>query len=390
MRARKIIACLLSVLLIAVLAACTDDPPDASTDEPGDSASGAIPGVPTDTPEAEADPLIYIALGDSVPAGYGVRSLDEMHTHIFYEILENEQYANEYINMAVNGLTTSALLSLLSSSDESDLLNFMNASVITLNIGGNNFLLTFSKYIPDADEMNRIITEAMDFVCEAEALLHDIISFVEESQDTITEVSDIASEIMEITDSPSFSDIFRLSGIIQRASAVLGDTIEVLDAVSGFEKAVVDILDRAAELELLSAISLMLGTFPPELEAELERELRGFSDDFAEIISWLEDHAPNALIIVNTVYNPIPAQLFGMPLNLSNRANTLIQSMNETIYNESSGGRYVVSDIYSILSNQLDFMNVSFDIIHPNSIGHSLIAQLNYVDFLHHMESAME
>jgi len=389
-RARKIIACLLSVLLIAVLAACTDDPPDASTDEPGDSASGAIPGVPTDTPEAEADPLIYIALGDSVPAGYGVRSLDEMHTHIFYEILENEQYANEYINMAVNGLTTSALLSLLSSSDESDLLNFMNASVITLNIGGNNFLLTFSKYIPDADEMNRIITEAMDFVCEAEALLHDIISFVEESQDTITEVSDIASEIMEITDSPSFSDIFRLSGIIQRASAVLGDTIEVLDAVSGFEKAVVDILDRAAELELLSAISLMLGTFPPELEAELERELRGFSDDFAEIISWLEDHAPNALIIVNTVYNPIPAQLFGMPLNLSNRANTLIQSMNETIYNESSGGRYVVSDIYSILSNQLDFMNVSFDIIHPNSIGHSLIAQLNYVDFLHHMESAME
>ena len=383
MKTKIIAACLLSIFLATALTACADNAPGAPTDVPTETPTDAVLSTPTDSPvDVTEEPLFYIALGDSVSAGYGVRLLDEIHTSIFFEMLKNERYANEYINMAVNGFTTSALLSLLTSADEHEVSNFQNASVITLNIGGNNILFPFIEYLPDTEEIDRIITEAMDFVIEAEELLRSITNFMTESQDTITAVTDIASDIVDITDNMRFSDIFRLIEIIQSASAVLGDAIDVFDTVSGFESAVVDILGRAANLELLSTISLLLGTFPPELEAELEREIHVFSDDFAEIIKWLEDNAPNAAIIVNTVYNPIPAHLFGMPLNLSNRASMFVQAINEIIYEGSSGGRYIVSDIYSILSNRLDMMNVSFDIIHPNPVGHSLIAQLNYDDFL--------
>ena len=392
MKSRKFTAC--TIFLALTLAACTAGTPDAQEappDPPADAASDLIINAPAETPqlvpedtpeEIVEEPLIYIALGDSVSAGYGARSLDEMHTSIFFELLKNDGHANEYVNMAVNGLTTSALLSLLDASDEHDLVIFQNASVITLNIGGNNILLPFIRHMPDPEEMDKMISEAMSFVLEAESLLREIVSFVTESQDTIIEVSDIATDIKGIADNLRFSDIFRIHDIIRRASAVLGDTIEVIDAVTGFETAVVDILDRAADLELLSAISLFLGSFPPELENELEKEVQSFSDDFAQIISWLEDNAPNAAIIVNTVYNPVPAHVFGLPLNLSGRANDLVQSINEVIHKESSSGRYIVSDVYSIMSDRLDMMNVSLDIIHPNPAGHGLIAHQNYDDYL--------
>ena len=389
------LSCLVVLCLAVLLAACKSDSPDLPSGEPVDSPADA-PVVVAGLPPADApavspeevpevvpeDPLVYIALGDSVSVGYGLSSLDDRYTSVFFELLENDGFANEYVNMAVNGLTSSALLRLLGDMEDHELDLFQNASVITLNIGGNNILLPFIEHMPDADEMDRILNEAMDFANEAEGVLNDILSFVAESQDKIAEVLAFASEVMDIANNFSISDVFRLRELIDRASSVLDDTIEVFDAVSVLESAATDVFDKSADLELLSLISLLTGTFPPELDARLDRGVQVFSDDFAKIVTWLEDNAPNAVIIVNTVYNPIPTRFFGIPLDFSKRSDVLIQSINQIIYDGSDGGGYIVSDIYSSLSDDLEMMNISLDIAHPNPAGHSLIAHINYDDFL--------
>ena len=399
---RKILLSCMFVLCLAVmLSACKSDSSDMPSgepvDEPADSpaeVAGLPPAnnpanTPAETPAQEPEvvpeePLVYIALGDSVPMGYGLNSLDDRYTSIFFEMLENDGYANEYVNMAVNGLTSATLLQLLSNMDDHGLDLFQNASVISLNIGGNNILLPFIAHMPDAEGMDRVLTEAMDFANEAEEVINDILNFVAQSQDTIAGVLDFASEVMDIANNFSISDVFRIRELLERASSVLEDTIEVFDKVTALESDATEVFEKSGDLELLSVISLLSGTFPPGLDAELDRGVRAFSGDFAGIIAWLKDNAPNATIIVNTVYNPIPTRFFGIPLNFSNRSDILIQSINQIIYDGSGGSGYIVSDIYSGLSDELEMMNISLDIVHPNHVGHSLIAQINYDDFLQH------
>ena len=97
------------------------------------------------------------------------------------------------------------------------------------------------------------------------------------------------------------------------------------------------------------------------------------------------------IIIVNTIYNPIPDQVFGLPLEISGTANSLIQSMNNEIIIVCGERGHLVSDIYSDIGNGLNMMNanvdlsaltLSFDVFHPNAAGHELIAQRNYDTYI--------
>jgi lysophospholipase L1-like esterase len=335
-------------------------------------------------PEPEPEPpprRWYIALGDSVSAGYGIHSPAYRHSDIFFDLLYQSGFANEYFNMAVDGLTTTALLSRLNNMPPDYLEKFQNAAVITLNIGGNNILRPFLEHLPDADEFTDLFAEAMDFIEETRELIAEFMAFIEESQDTIAEVLDFASDIMGVVNNFSIGDIMRLREFINRAS-VLDDAAVVFDGFTALEAEAVDIFTRASDMEILSALSLLTGNFPPQLETALQNGVQTFASDFTEIITWLEYNAPGALIIVNTVYNPIPQNIPGISLEISNRSQRLVRQINQNIHRQSAGGAFVVSDIYSILSDELELMNFNLDFVHPNPAGHNLVAQKNFVDFL--------
>ena len=350
---------------------------------PEDLADREKPEEPQE-PEKPEEPqplLVYIALGDSVSAGFGIHSLYYRHSDVFFEMLYLGGYASEYVNMAADGMNTTTLLELLTGLPANKLEQFQSASVITLNIGGNNILLPFLEQLPDAEEVSAMLSEALEFIGEARETISQLIDFFAESRDTIAEILNLAADIMDVVNNFTIADILRLSEFIDRASG-LDDATAVFDGFIAIESEAADIFAKASELRILPALSVLTGDFPPQLEAELENAAEIFAYEFAEIITWLKNNAPEALIIVNTVYNPMPNELSGISLEIGNRAQTLIREINQIIYEQSRGGDFIVSDIYSILSNDIGLMNFNLDFIHPNHAGHNLIALRNYEDFL--------
>ena len=265
------------------------------------------------------DPRYYIALGDSVSTGYGLAAHEYSHSLLFFNALKDKGYVDYYINMAANGSTTTTLLELLNSIDNDDARIFRNARVITLNIGGNNILGAFTNYLSNL----RI--------------------------------------------APPEADILRsgTEGIVSWARGIISDALNIF--------------------------STLAGSFSPELISGLDEAVQTFADEFYAILTWLDKNAPRAIVIVNTLYNPIPQEVLGASLEISNAANMLIESMNEVIFKESTSRNHLVTDIYSHFSHQLNLFkfnlnpfagDLSFDIIHPNAEGHTIIAQLNFDTFM--------
>jgi len=314
----------------------------------------------------EPKPHIYIALGDSVPSGYGLASPEESYPAIFYELLKTEDFVDEYKNMAVSGYTTTMLLELLSNMDDENLSIIRNARIITLNIGGNNILIPFLEYLADLKVKtgaDNIKTGTGELLSGTEELIYGIIA--------------------EVQSRTSESD--------ENESGFNG----IISGLKGMAKGLFNTLSGAWNILLGSpeAVSTFSGSFSADLKKELDNDVQTFSDEFIKIITWIETHAPKATIIVNTVYNPFPHEVLNMSLEFFNAANVYIESMNNIIIEESKTRGYLLIDTYTHLTNQLNMMNlnldpsageISFD-IHPNSEGHNLIAQLNYNSFKEYM-----
>jgi len=319
------------------------------------------------------EPHIYIALGDSVSSGYGLAgyktSPEERHTTIFFEMLKDGGYVDEYINMAVSGLTTTTLLQFLYEIDDERLDYFQNARIITLNIGGNNVLMPFLEYLSDL----QIVSGASSIRTGADSVLIGAWGIVYE---LATGVGSVLSDYEEAE--------LGVDGIILGIGNILSGIGEIIvgsgDVIAGSS----------------NVVSTWRGSLSPELESILNEGVQTFSDEFIEIIEWLEANAPNATIIVNTIYNPIPQEILTASVAIYNWANILIESMNNTIIEESKEREYLVTDVSAYLSNQFDMMNfnldpsggdLSLDIIHPNALGHNLIAQLNYLSLRQHIDA---
>jgi len=305
----------------------------------------------------------YIALGDSVSAGYGLTSPEESHPAVFFNLIKNDDYIDDYINMSVSGFTTSMLLEYLNNFDAEELRIIKNAHVITLNIGGNNILVPFLNYLSDSNFFSGVenIKLGTESVISG---AYGIISGIK------TRIENISSE-QDDNNAASAGVISGISDVITGFGSIIIGTGEVISGYPEF-------------------FYILTGTFSPELKDTLENGVQTFSDDFINIITWIKERAPKAVIIVNTIYNPIPHEVLRSSVEISIAANLLIESMNSIIIQESKSGGYLVTDIYSHLSYQLNMMkfninpsvgDLSFDIIHPNAEGHNLIALLNYETF---------
>lgn len=96
--------------------------------------SMALPAFAADT---SANEISIVALGDSVPAYYGVKE-NEGYVSQLSELLTLAGISNTVKNLAVSGNTGSSLLTQLAKPEV--LADISKADVITLNIGGNDLL----------------------------------------------------------------------------------------------------------------------------------------------------------------------------------------------------------------------------------------------------------
>jgi lysophospholipase L1-like esterase len=134
---------------------------------------------------------------------------------------------------------------------------------------------------------------------------------------------------------------------------------------------------------LMILMPILTGRFPAELEAALEAGVQTFLDEFAEIINWLDEFAPYATVMVNTVYNPIPSEFMGFSAAaVSARADELMGIINGHILYECEKMGFLTVDLYSYFAGQLNLF--AYDLVHPNVEGHELIAQMQYAAFTEH------
>lgn len=312
---------------------------------------------------AEPEPRVFIAIGDSVSAGFGVDSGDR-YTALLFDKLQESDYVNKYVNMGVDGFTASMLLAQLNGLDEESLSLFESAYVITINIGGNDILAPLVRYLPTPEDVVDIVFELWEFIQEAMAMVPYVMS--------------VATEFQEELDNLSIWRLPALNRMIQDALPIFGE--------------VSDMFERVDDLQLVGLLPLLAGEFSPELDTALRSGVGSFAEEFSEIIAWVNAHAPYAVVIVNTVYNPIPKQLSGISIEgLSDRADGFVRDINRVIANGRAANGYLVADVYASFAGEPDnIMNffvdtsalmLSFDFIHPSAAGHKLIARLNYEAF---------
>ena len=249
----------------------------------------------------EPKTTIYIALGDSIPAGYGLENPDkDGYVGLFAEQLKEDCIEVTAINMAVSGLTTTQLLESLENLESDDKHNFAHADYITVSIGGNNILG------PMIDKVYEIAADlGIDDIAEAD--------------------------------------------ILQTARLV---------------------------------VALVKYKTDDELNARFDEGIAVFVEDFNKIMAVLNDIAPNAEIIVSTVYNPIPDNI-----GISEDAVERITGLNSFIIELQNIYGYTIADTYTAFQKAeqagTQVTNFNFDAakgtvsidIHPNVAGHSVIAE---------------
>jgi lysophospholipase L1-like esterase len=326
--------------------------------------------------------MVYVALGDSVSEGFGLWEAAGRHTTLFFERLRDEGVVNEYLNLAVSGHTTGDLLGLLGGLGRSERESLRYAQVVSLNIGGNNLLAPLWAYLPNAGEVQGIFDETMALVSEGWELVLELLDFIDEASDVIEDVLDVANELVYFADNFGIFDIFRVNSVLASATPAVDGATEIFGEFNALQTAVSGLLERSGELAVVDLFALIRGNFSAELEADFQAALRLFEYEFVQILDWLTENAPRATIIVNTVYNPIPLQFMGFPVNFAHEARRFVHELNHIIYVESSARELVVSDVYAALSGRLDLMIASVDIIHPNPAGHEIIANLAFDDLV--------
>ncbi|MCL2775460.1 MAG: S-layer homology domain-containing protein [Oscillospiraceae bacterium] len=269
---------------------------------------------------ASTPPAYYVALGDSVPAGFalpdytqdGISPLPDCYVGL---ISASTGMNIPAYDLAVSGLTSSTLLSALQSLQTVSPASYgilAGASYITLNIGGNN-------------------------------LLDPLINAIE----VYLGVTDLSSQ--------SIATI-----------AVTNPSL------------------------LLSLSSLDLSVFGAQavtLQAALQAGVTQFTTDFPNIITEIKSIAPNAKLVVSTIYNPFPQD--ASPTGLYVAAESMLGTMNQVISSGSVIGGYAVADTHAAFeaaklagTNPINFdiSTLNFD-IHPNTSGHAIMADLHKVAF---------
>ncbi len=117
--------------------------------------------ITADIPKVESkkECINYVALGDSIAAGYGLADGESSYVDLI-----SEDLGARTTNLAVSGMTSTELLQMLSSGEHDEVIS--KADIITISIGSNDLLKPFISRVTKAfgienaeDINNNVISE---------------------------------------------------------------------------------------------------------------------------------------------------------------------------------------------------------------------------------------
>jgi|GEM_PF-877120 len=125
--------------------------------------------------------------------------------------------------------------------------------------------------------------------------------------------------------------------------------------------------------------------FTSEMMKKLLSGVERFKTEFPKIIEKIKEINPDAVIVVQTVYNPYMFMKTGMSMEPSTICNVVIGRINKVMktHLEENPGSYVLSDVFAAFKVKAkpaflnaDYASFNFD-PHPALDGHALIAETN-------------
>lgn len=159
-------------------------------------------------------------------------------------------------------------------------------------------------------------------------------------------------------------------GIDGYTSAKLLKLINTDDVLDDIRKADIISLSIGGNDFLTSnLLKLLIGCYMTNDDSEFLKIQSEFRKNFSEIIGKIKAENPDALILVQTVYNMRDDFLKGVNQKASDMLNQVFRE-----YLASNESAYVIIDVASVLDGRNECL--AFDTIHPNSEGNIEIARL--------------
>lgn len=145
---------------------------------------------------------------------------------------------------------------------------------------------------------------------------------------------------------------------------------DLLDVLIGKDSAIFQQteLDRfiAGEITIMEALKgIDLMELVSQVSAEADEKIRLFRENIPKITDYIREKNPDAVIILQTLYNPMNT---GADV-IDNLYETIVNKLNDAI-NQTKG--CYTSDVYTAFANS-DVRLIQDDFTHPNSEGHSVI-----------------
>ena len=120
-----------------------------------------------------------------------------------------------------------------------------------------------------------------------------------------------------------------------------------------------------------------------ENKSIMDSELFSLIDDYSTTLNMISEElkklAPNAKIVLQTVYNPIDDALFAtelMQLVKKEIAEKYIEKLNDVIRKKAETDGYTIIDTHALFKGKgMTYTNIMKMDIHPNALGHSTIAE---------------
>ncbi len=142
------------------------------------------------------------------------------------------------------------------------------------------------------------------------------------------------------------------------------------EVIEALEKAdIISISIGGNDFLMSNLIGLMFDSIVKDDHTQFDKIAEGFYNNFSRIIEIINEHNEDAVILMQTLYNPQSGYLRDPYQQGADRINAAIAR-----YNEENPGEIVIVDVGTALGD--DPENFAADDIHPSVKGNEIIAEL--------------
>lgn len=243
-------------------------------------------------PSAKAAGTTYVALGDSITEGTGMKAEEDTFVCHFTKELKQLSPDIQGYNLGKEGDTVSETLKKVQQEDTSELLR--KASYITITAGGNDILAIAASAAKEITGKNYRKATKIPNLVKNEATAKLLLSYLE--KDSVKE--------------------------------------------------------------------------------QLNQFLDAFTADFHNLIQTVQTKSPNAVVLVQTVYNPASGSSYKSLAECIDIVLTQINAIITDEVYEQDNDKLLLCDTYTLFANQSEqYVRINEDDIHPTAKGHKMIAE---------------